>query len=204
MFKIYRKKTVNKLRISDGYTIIELLVSISIIAVISGVFLMNYKAADRQFLLNQAVQQVASDLRQAQNYALGQKEFNGTPPEGGWGIYFRRVNPNDEYYILFADTATGSEAHLYDSGELYGNGNKKEIFLPKDIVINNNFFDSTPPGKVNATVTFIAPDASVWLCDDVTNCTTNNYNELEIELEDTKTGNTKRIKMNKYGLIDIN
>jgi len=197
---------------NKGYTIIEMLVSISIIAVISGVFFMNYKTADKQFLLDQGVQQLASDLRQAQNYALGQKEFNGTPPAGGWGIYFLETPPANQHYVLFAD-ANGN--NLFDgsdgTGENFGNGNKKDIYYPQkidmaNIIITNSSGDSEPN---NSTITFKAPDASIQICDQTGSCdeTTDDFYQMEIIVDDdirpNQTGNTRSIIINQYGLIDI-
>ncbi|RLC38234.1 hypothetical protein DRH27_02765 [Candidatus Falkowbacteria bacterium] len=204
--KIFKKiKKQNR-----GYTIIEMLVSISIIAVISGIYLMNYKAADNQFLLDQAVQQLAGDIRRAQNYALGQKEFNDSPPAGGWGLFFEINPPNNQYYVLFADV--DGDNFYSGSTENFGNGNKKKINFPEKIDIDNVIITkSSGPSEINKnTITFKAPDAFIQICDMAgpsCNEISDDYYEMKIIVDDdirpNKTGNTRSITINKYGLIDI-
>ncbi len=164
-----------------GFTFIELLASIFIIALISGIFLTNYHAGNRQSRLINAAQKLASDMRLAQNYALGLREFEGGFPPGGWGVHFEQGNSN---YIIFAD---GDNDQIYDSGEEF-----LTINLPDNITINSvaaNPLDIVflPP---DPTIYFNAVNASVDVSTDIV-------------LKDSQTGLTKTVKVNFLGLVDV-
>lgn len=175
--------SVKDLKSQAGFTIAELLVGIFIIALISGIFLANYRSADRQAKLNMAAQQVASGIRSAQNYSLGLQEFEGSIPQGGWGARFDAAFPDS--YIIFADEDDGRD---YDMGEEY-----KRVDLPSDIIISN----IDVAGAVNAVdIVFSPPDPTTYV-------NTNNNASAEITLKENISGAVKKINVNFLGLIDI-
>ncbi len=64
-------------RSQSGFTLIELMVVISIIAIMFGIDLSSYNTFNRNQILQQAAENLRSDLRLAQNKALaGQKPVN--------------------------------------------------------------------------------------------------------------------------------
>lgn len=171
------------LKSQAGFTIAELLVGIFIIALISGIFLANYRSADRQAKLNMAAQQVVSDIRTAQNYSLGLREFEGNVPAGGWGARFGTASPDS--YIIFADK---DEGHNYDGDEEY-----KKVDLPSDIIIS----DIDVAGAIDAVdIVFSPPDPTTY-------ANTNNNISVEITLKENVSGAVKNINVNFLGLIDI-
>lgn len=173
------------LKSQAGFTIAELLVGIFIIALISGIFMANYRSSDRQAKLNMAAQQVVSDIRTAQNYSLGLQEFEGSVPKSGWGTRFDITSPDS--YIIFADEDE-EEEYDYDAGEAY-----KIIDLPSDIIISN--IDIA--GAVNAVdIVFMPPNPATYI-----NQTDNT--SVEITLKENISGAVKKIKVNFLGLIDI-
>ena len=58
-----------------GFTLIELLVVTSIIILLSALLLADYRSGQRRYNLNQSAQKLASDLRKAQNMAIGGVEL---------------------------------------------------------------------------------------------------------------------------------
>jgi Tfp pilus assembly protein FimT len=173
--------SVKDLKSQAGFTIAELLVGIFIIALISGIFLANYRSADRQAKLNMAAQQVVSDIRTAQNYSLGLQEFKGSVPKSGWGARFDTASPGS--YIIFADEDEGE--FDYDASEAY-----KIIDLPSDIIISN--IDIA--GAVD--IVFMPPDPTTYI-------NTNNNTSVEITLKENISNAVKKINVNFLGLIDI-
>jgi prepilin-type N-terminal cleavage/methylation domain-containing protein len=96
-----------------GFTLVEMLVSIFIIATMSTIFLVNYHSTNKRSELGIIKQKVASDIRLVQNYSLGSKTYDGVNvPSGGWGIRFATSTPDS--YIIFADI---NENKFYDQGE---------------------------------------------------------------------------------------
>lgn len=173
--------SVKDLKSQAGFTIAELLVGIFIIALISGIFLANYRSADRQAKLNMAAQQVASDIRTAQNYSLGLREFAGSVPKSGWGARFDITSPDS--YIIFADE--DEEEYDYDAGETY-----KIIDLPSDITISG----IDVAGAVD--IVFMPPNPATYI-------NQANNTSVEITLKENISGAVKKIKVNFLGLIDI-
>ena len=88
---------VKKLR---GFTLIEVLVSISVAAVLSGIGLAAYAQFNRRQILSSAVRMVISDLRLAQSKADG-----GEKPEecSGGLLGYKFVMEGDTGYSLQAD-----------------------------------------------------------------------------------------------------
>ena len=98
-----------------GFTLIELLVVLSIMAVITGVFLVRNGRFNSAILLRSFSYQVALSIREAQVYGVGVKEV--TPGSGnfsaGFGVYFSSLTPTA--YILFADVNNNG---VYDTGDI--------------------------------------------------------------------------------------
>jgi len=83
----------------NGFTIIELLVVISIIAILSGIVLIDYRSSQQTLVLQRATNKLAQDIRRVQEMAMSARESNGVPPR--YGIEFVITDP--DHYILFAD-----------------------------------------------------------------------------------------------------
>ncbi|MBU4375575.1 prepilin-type N-terminal cleavage/methylation domain-containing protein [Patescibacteria group bacterium] len=169
-----------KLKNNAGFTIIELLASTFIVALISGIFLANYRAGDRQASLAGAAQKMASDIRLVQNYALGLREFQGVFPAGGWGVHFEAGNSG---YIIFADNDIAE--YDYDAGEEYA-----AVSLPDNVTI-----DSIDVGAF-LDIVFLPPDPVTYM-----NSASNI--SAQIILKDNQTGSTKTIQVNFLGLVDV-
>lgn len=186
----------------SGFTLMELVVSLSIIGIISGVFLANFHYANQQGKVNMAAQKLASDIRQAQGYALGQKEFEAISdfPKGGWGVYLSKIPPDDDGYYIFADYGDGSGGdpdHEYDNGELFN-----QLGLPAGVNISQIRIDGNPRNTLH--ITFIPPDPTVWICRNASQCATENDGEsAEITLIDSGGNYSKKIYINIFGLVDV-
>jgi len=187
-----------------GFTLIELIVSISIITMITGLFLADYKSVNQKAVLNAAADQLASDLRLAQSYALGAKknEKNGNQvPAGGWGIWMRSQPPNDVFYILFADSnsSSGSDRpQRYDASDnqyrkIYFPGGES-VNAPITILSMSGF--TVNPNNDNSIV-FLPPDPVVYFDGIKANAV------ATITLKDSRTGKMKNIIVNSFGLIDV-
>lgn len=174
-----------KLRINNiGFTIFELLVSISIIALLSGLILVNYHSANKRLELVNAAQKMVSDIRLTQNYALGLKEFNGVPPSGGWGLYFNLSSSGS--YVIFADSNNDKD---YTSGEEF-----KIFNSPAGIEMSSVYVGQTAVAD-SAVITFIPPDPTIYITDAEL--------FIKITLKENQGNTTKTIEVNSLGLVDV-
>lgn len=179
----------NLIKNKRGFTLIELIVSISIIALISSIVLANFNSYKRSGGLSASTQLIMSDIRKAQSYALSLKDFGSTGnyPMGGWGVYFDIAGNR---YIIFADL----------NGDYKWNGDSESVEvknLPSGIKISN--ITSLPAGSSNtANIAFLPPAPKVYLTHGGSD-----RNTIIITLEDD-IGGSKNIFMNKFGLVEVN
>jgi prepilin-type N-terminal cleavage/methylation domain-containing protein len=182
----------------SGYTLIELIVSIAIIAMITAIFLVNYHSTTRRADLRLTAQRVVSDIRLTQNYALGLMSYgavdNRVAPAGGWGIVF---DSDSSEYSTFADITPN---HLFDIGEAEADYGAIIHTLPANFIIEDikvkqisGLIISVP--KVN--IIFLPPDPKVFI-----NALESNQ-EVELVLKDQTTEETKNIKINFLGLAEV-
>jgi len=196
---------------NPGFTMIEMLVSLSIIFLLAGAFLANYHYGTQRGNLDMAAQKLASDINLVKSYSLGLKEHtnsNGTAfPKGGWGIRF--IPSAEPSYIIFADV---NENYFLRSGE----ENLEKLtdigLSQKNIAINNiNIYcPNLVADRSYFYVVFIPPAPRIVI---TASQNTNNLqpptgpgndcSRLEIILKATATNEEKTITINKYGLIDI-
>lgn len=94
----------------DGFSLIELLVSIAIIAIISAVVLARYKSFNSTILLRDLAYEIALSIREAQVYGVSVHSAGGSF-NFAYGIHFTRGTT----YVLFADSSPINGR--YDAGE---------------------------------------------------------------------------------------
>ena len=161
-----------------AFTLVELLVAISIIVLLTGIVILNFRSGGDQLALERAANQVAQDIKKAMEMALGGKEKDGSFPQGGYGIYFSAPSNS---YVLFADNNPNGS---YDPGE----GIKTISLQEKNITIYN-ISPSSP-----LSITFLPPVPEVKFSVSASSVT--------ITLRDNQ-GRTKTIFINQVGLVEI-
>jgi prepilin-type N-terminal cleavage/methylation domain-containing protein len=99
-----------------GFTLVELMIVTLIIALITAIVLINYRAGNRQLALNRSANKLAQDIRRAQEMAMSAAQCpTGTgcagqlPPR--YGIFSAQSNSNPTSYILFADISEDGVWH---------------------------------------------------------------------------------------------
>lgn len=183
----------NNKKFQMGFTLIELMVSVSISALMSGIFLANYHSTNKLSELNMAAQKLASDIRLAQNYSLGSAEYGENIPAGGWGVHFDRASsPNS--YIIFADDNGDKQ---YNSGESDSDKGGQVVSLPVGVSIKEINAGSPPP--IDAIdITFLPPD----LTTNIRDSSNGYYNSVSIVLLGESGNLTKTVEVNFFGLIE--
>ncbi|MES2953593.1 MAG: type II secretion system protein [Patescibacteria group bacterium] len=104
-----------------GFTLIEMMVVVSIFLVLTSVVLANYPKLNSQLTLGLVANDVALSVRQAQQYALGAVQRVGAPSVSvSYGIHFSTATPQEaQGYVLFADTAPVNVAPVPPGDFLY-------------------------------------------------------------------------------------
>ncbi len=92
-------------RINNGYTLIELLVGLSIVSIIFSVGFAGYRDFSRRQALTGVSKQLKSDLRLAQQLALTGQKPDGVACDTLNGYTFNRINSNE--YSLVANCTNG-------------------------------------------------------------------------------------------------
>lgn len=118
MFKNFKNK-------KSGVTIIELMVVISIFAVISSTILVNYRDFSSSISTQNLADDIALSIRKAQGYAIGVRGYNNI--FSGYGIHFA-ININgvvgpyygsNKLFILFANiNPNNNNRYDYTGGDL--------------------------------------------------------------------------------------
>lgn len=113
---------------NKGFTLIELMVCIAIVAILSAVVFVSFRGGEERLSLQRSIYILAQDLRRAQEMALAATEQEGGVPQGGYGIYFS--DEQKKQYVFFADKDGDGQK---DSGEEF-----EVIKLPKKIELAGN------------------------------------------------------------------
>jgi len=87
-----------------GFTMVELLVVVSIIAIMTGALIPSFSAYTRNQALRQAQEQIINDLFAVQNNAISGKKGNSTTaPVTHWGL---KLTANNSQYVHFTKTSS--------------------------------------------------------------------------------------------------
>jgi prepilin-type N-terminal cleavage/methylation domain-containing protein len=162
-----------------AFTLVELLVTISIITILTAIVVFNYRSGGEQLALQRAANQLAEDIRRTMEMALSGKERAGSFPQGGYGIYFNTSSASS--YIIFADSNGNKN---YDSGE--------EVEVVKIKEKNITIFSISSGSSLS--ITFLPPVPEINFLP--------SSETVNISLRNSQS-QTKNIFINKVGLIEI-
>lgn len=183
---------MDRKRGEDGITIVELLVIVSITAVISSLILGNFAQFGTRVSLNLASQQLSQALRKAQSFALATRGTSGIFP--GYGVHIDMINPGNS--ILFADTdAFGNK--VYDLGDIVA---ERIVFESGSVITDICVEPPRSCGKNSLDVVFLRPEPNVTITADGVSSITN----AEIILRGAHPDLTKRVRIWITGQISTN
>jgi hypothetical protein len=180
-----------------------MVVSISIITLVSALFIANYRSASKRTDLIMTAQNLVADVHLAQNNTLGLVKYNGSVPAGGWGINFNKANNT---YTIFADldapatpTVPSPGYMQYDpSSEGDTSYGARVTTLPAGLeILDLKLANGTSQAQVN--VTFLPPDPQTSIYQPITAATSTS---LEVDLRETRNNSTKKVFINFLGLVE--
>jgi len=170
----------------SAFTLIELIITVAIIALISGIFLANYYGSEPQSQLINATSALMRDLRLAQTRGATGLNYGSTTPVG-WGI---NINTGESKYILFADL-NGNQIYDANEGQTLKGG--REINLPTGVSISSIDLSSTMNisfySDQGILKTAFADSSQVY------------SGSVTITLTEASSDSSKNIYINPYGLI---
>lgn len=194
---------LNMHRSAKGFTLIDLMVAISIFLTITIITVLNFQIGRNRDDLKEGASLVAGYLEQAQAYALAGKTFDdvGVPtvPRGGWGFHVDDQFRNS--FIFFSDNVPAS----YDPDYLLtGDDMQEEIYLPNQVEINDVCVDQGGSGlDCSQTVVdyVISPPFGER---HINQSLPTNQGSFTIKLEHMKTSQTITITVNAVtGLVTV-
>ncbi len=166
-------KKIMKVENSAGFTLVELMLTVSISVLVMASVMYNYSKFNNDLALSSASQEISVAIRQAQVYSLSVKEraVGAGDYTYGYGIYFSTASPQS--YVIFSDAGPVPPSYSpdgkFDNGLSCGAAGADCII--ETGVIRNNIrisavcgvpFSGTltcPPGAglTSANITFTRP-----------------------------------------------
>lgn len=127
---------------NKGFTLIELIVSISIVAVILTVVLLNQSTYTDSLALTNLADEVSLTISQAQAYGIGVKEFipGSNQFNYSYGLSFSLLNPigfNKKIYLYFVDR---NNDNFYNGDNTCPVGGSSECLEKFDITRDNYIY----------------------------------------------------------------
>lgn len=179
-----------------GFTIIELIVTISIISVLLVVSIANFPNIKLQFALSRVTYTFAQNVRKAQGMALSGVPYKDSlgieKPVDGYGIYVDIGSLGNKKYILYADKFPGNQE--YDAS---------------DYVVDAVNLSSSEPGIIikeidgvllnKASINFQKPDSDV----EITDLESGQSSAQIVFAQDSDATKTRAVLVNTTGLIEV-
>ena len=131
-----------------GFTLVELLVSLFVIALITALFLANYRSGQREREVIATGEKLVNGLREVQNMTI--HRVNLTESDSGYGAYFNLSAP--DRYLIFKDA---NNDRLYQAGEL-----TRTVMLGGETKL-----ESIAPAGVSGQleIFFLAPNPTLYI-----------------------------------------
>ncbi len=174
---------------NKGFTLIELMIVISISALIGGAVFVNMRVGGRSIDLNSSAEKMAGIIRQAQMMALSGKQINSSRPDGGYGVYFD-ISTTPDSYKLFANT---SEAGSY---EYDVNDTEIQTFtLPEQV-------NMTPSDSI-ISIIFKPPYGPIYISSGSGGVPLTDTDRVLILLQHLDTNFYAYVRVNSQGEVDV-
>jgi prepilin-type N-terminal cleavage/methylation domain-containing protein len=171
---------------AKGFTLIEIVVTLGIMAIILTVGSFGSNIFNSKANLNSAAELMTSDLRTTALMAVNAQQFQDQITSG-WGVYLDTATNS---YTVFADL---------DNNSVYNNKEKfKTVKLPRNIIINNLQFKGNNLNQ--GSLYFQANNATPFF--EAVSFSSDPYN-LNIQLSNKETSDVVSIYVNSLGMVNL-
>lgn len=179
---------------SEGFTVIEMLISAGIVVFLTVIFLANYHSISFRTELNIDAQKVISNINLIRNYSLSSKKYDEKLSSGGWGVYFS--SQDSSKYLIFADI---NNDHIYNDGEAEVVKGGKVVNLSSKVYIDKiSVCENGSCVEKDANIIFIPPDPTVYI-----NAASSASSYVDIRLKEKGIPTTKTVRINSLGLSEV-
>jgi len=175
---------------NKGFTIIELLVMVGVLAVMSSVLFIDFGKDSKKFALERSTQKLAQDIRRSQ--AMAKSAISGTENTTGYGVYLSKASGNNTGYIIYRNE---NENPYYEPGT---DAVVETISLESEISICDIKKDNVSESDNIMSISFEPPDPITYIENDyfgheaeITVCTPSDVSQF------------KKIYINNSGRIEI-
>jgi len=196
--RFIQHSTLTSLKLSAGFTLIEMMVVLAIMIMISTLTLTNYRQFGGKILLSNKAYDVALSIREAQVYGISARFQNDTTFQSiPVGMSFNLNNSNTEYF-LFRDSS--AEDGIFNTGGLE---QLSKLTLPTGFVFKELCYTDggTKDCGINRIdVTFKRPESDALIR--VGGHSANTYDSFRIVLESHQ-GDTMTILVEASGQISV-
>ncbi len=217
MYLFGRKKLPNLPGIHlRGFTLVEMLVVISIVGLISTIIIFQYSKFDSQLLLHDAAFEIALEIREAQVLAVSVQSGAGSLGgpnafEHAYGVHFDIANPYQ--YILFRDDKDGGTGNKYRYDSQSGNSDtilntfnfQRGMYIEKVCVVNAGGASAgicTNAGSGGADVSFVRPNPDALILKSSGGPT--QYSRIEIWIKNNRSAADRwKVKVYPTGQIQV-
>ena len=149
---------------SLGFTLVELMVSISIFAVITAVVLIRNNEFNSGILFSNLVYEIALSIREMQTYGITVRASDTGRFDNGYGVYFNSSETEKNSFVQFTDipNVSGVRNQLYDNpAEKLFKLNLKPGNFVEEIRVCDSSSVCTVVNDVAITYMRPEPDASI-------------------------------------------
>lgn len=186
---ILKKDKKNK----SAFTLVELVVTLSLIIIILSLTVVNYNASYSDTNLSNTQNSLYNNIKLVQSYALSNRAYSNVLPVY-WGIYIQSGATSS---ILFADIDGDG---IHDSGEYDINKGGKEIIFSPDIKVSNiKVLNSSSVPDLYIMFESGSGDLYVY---NSTSSNPTNVDDWYIELQDEKFPLGRLLILSYPGMID--
>lgn len=201
MFNFFKNRF--KKNYSKAFTLVELLVTLTIFSIMTGVVLVNQEKFNNTIFLSNLAHDIALTLRQAQSYGVNVRESSSGFFDSSYGVSFDKGQSNNKNFILFYDLDSN---HKYPENE-FGSCTEGSECVERYAIKSGNYISSICAGTgegedcistdyLNISFKRPNPDAIIYSNEAV------NLSYAKITVS-ASNGNTKSIIVRKTGQIYV-
>ena len=170
---------------SEGFTLIELIVVMSIIGILSSAVFLNRQSGEANFALQNSAYKLAQDIKEIREMAMEAREIDCNGEKGSnFGIQFKSSWPT--YYVLFVDC---DNDYSQGPGEDF-----RTINLEKGVKISSLSPDSS------FSIIFVPPDPKTYI--KIEGGSSASVAEITLSLENYPS-RQKSVIVNTSGMVEI-